>query len=517
MFETFYLLATLTTMATGAVALFCLKNQGATPAVKLWSESTSWIAFVFGVLFSLQVFINPGSQPSGYFCLGSLQGVLVPYILLMGVLVKRFAYHYLQSDQHYPAFFLKIKLLICSLLLFVVLNHVVLLVATWILSGWVICSLIAHTQTTAALNSAKLAFNRFLTGDLLLIAGFTGLSILNKSVYLNEWLVQAVDAGRNDMSLPFLVCIALGAFSKTALIPFHKWLAHTLTAPTPVSAIMHAGFVNSGSVLLAKISPLLVQQPWSMALIFTVGLLSALFGSVVMLVQTDVKRYLTFSTIGQMGFMMMECGLGAFHLAILHLVVHGFFKVRLFLSSGTVIDTRQTIINVKQNHKKAFSESFSTGLRMAGAILLVCAVTGLLILQISSVKTHLLQLPGVLATVVALSMLFISTIIIKTKGTGFKGTVIALGFSFLLVLLYVGYDNMAQGLFPLLNQVKTTQHVTVLVHYLGVAVLLMLGILVWLTSLWLLPLPLQLKNRCYVYLLNAADSFPLRSTFSNRY
>ncbi len=509
-----YLLAAIATMLLGAFGLYWLRYKGSVPSVRRWSEATSWIALGFGLLFSLETLSKPFIPPLGYFSIGPLQALLVPYILLMGVLVKRYAYHYLQSDDAYAAFFLKIKLLMASLIAFVALNHALLLTLTWMCSGWLMYSLIAHTRTDAALNSAKLALKTFLLGDIFLLVGVCGMAYLTQSFYLSDWF-SASGQQFSSYSALFLTSIAIGAISKTALLPLHQWLAHTLTAPTPVSAVMHAGFVNSGGILLAKLSPLIVQHPVLMMTVFSVGLLSALFGSTVMLVQTDVKRYLTFSTIGQMGFMIMECGLGAFHLAILHLIIHGFFKARLFLTSGSVIEHRSAIRNVQyQQARSTELAGMSAKLSTAARILVLCVLIGWLVSSVSEFNIHLLQLHPVLWSVLVLAVLFASSALIKAKGYDVKGLSIALIFGVSLVSLYLLYEAGAKQLLVELNYSHITQKS---VFYLTSAILLLIGGMTgWLISLNLLPLPAMLKQKIYVYLLNSTGGLKAVTTFTHR-
>lgn len=509
-----YVLAAIIIMLLGALGLYWLRHKGPDPTVRRWSEATSWIALGFGLLFSLETLYNPLTSPPGYFSVGPLQALLIPYILLMGVLVKRYAYHYLQSDEAYAAFFLKIKLLMAALIAFVALNHALLLTFTWMCSGWLMYSLIAHTRADAALSSAKLALKTFVLGDIFLLGGVCGMAYLTQSFYLSDWF-SASGQQFSSYSALFLASIAIGAISKTALLPFHQWLAHTLTAPTPVSAVMHAGFVNSGGILLAKLSPLVVQHPVLMMAVFSVGLLSALFGSTAMLVQTDVKRYLTFSTIGQMGFMIMECGLGAFHLAILHLIIHGFFKARLFLTSGTVIEHRSAIRNVQYQKVRStglagMAEKFYT----AALILVLCVLIGWLVSSVSAFNIHLLQLHPVLGSVLVLAVLFASSVLIKTKGYGVKGLIIAFIFGVSLVSLYILYEAGASQLLIELNYSHITQSS---LYYLTSATLLLIGgIIGWLINLNLLPLPVMLKQKAYVRLLNATGGLKAGTTFTHR-
>ncbi len=131
--------------------------------------------------------------------------------------------------------------------------------------------------------------------------------------------------------------LVFAALLKSAQFPFHSWLPDTMETPTPVSALMHAGIINAGGILVIRLSPLISLSSAALLILCVVGSFTALFASTVMLTQASVKRGLAFSTVGQMGFMLLECGLGAFHLALLHLVAHSLYKAHAFLSSGSVV------------------------------------------------------------------------------------------------------------------------------------------------------------------------------------
>jgi NADH-quinone oxidoreductase subunit L len=133
------------------------------------------------------------------------------------------------------------------------------------------------------------------------------------------------------------VLIAFSAFARSAQFLMHNWLPYTMSGPTPVSALMHAGIVNAGGFLVNRFAPLYMQTHEVLHLLFIVGLVTAVIGSMLMLSQNDIKKALGYSTMGQMGFMIMECGVGAFSLAVFHLIAHGLFKGTLFLGAGGVI------------------------------------------------------------------------------------------------------------------------------------------------------------------------------------
>jgi NAD(P)H-quinone oxidoreductase subunit 5 len=131
------------------------------------------------------------------------------------------------------------------------------------------------------------------------------------------------------------VLFVVAALARSAQLPFHRWLPATLAAPTPASALLHAGVVNAGAVLLVRLSPLVTASPTAMCLTFAAGAATTIYGTTLMLAKNDVKGALVQSTMGQMGFMIMTCGVGAFAAAVFHLVAHGMYKATLFLGSGS--------------------------------------------------------------------------------------------------------------------------------------------------------------------------------------
>jgi NADH-quinone oxidoreductase subunit L len=156
------------------------------------------------------------------------------------------------------------------------------------------------------------------------------------------WEIDAVTA--------ITLLLVLSIMTKSAQFPFHIWLPGTIEAPTPVSAMLHAGIVNAGGFLVNRLAPLYGSAPTTLYVLFIVGGLTALIGASTMLTQSSIKRTLVYSTMGQMGYMVMECGLGAFALAIFHLCAHGLFKATLFLNSGANIHKARTEFKLPQQH-----------------------------------------------------------------------------------------------------------------------------------------------------------------------
>ena len=135
------------------------------------------------------------------------------------------------------------------------------------------------------------------------------------------------------------VLLVCGVVLKTAQIPFHGWMLEVMEAPTPVSALLHAGVVNIGGFVMIRMSPLMAHATVAQGMLVAVGLFTAIVGSLVMTTRVTIKVSLAWSTIAQMGFMLVQCGLGVWHLALLHLLAHSFYKAHAFLTSGSVVET----------------------------------------------------------------------------------------------------------------------------------------------------------------------------------
>ena len=131
--------------------------------------------------------------------------------------------------------------------------------------------------------------------------------------------------------------VVLASALKTATFPLHGWLTEVMEAPTPVSALLHAGIINAGGFLLIRMAEVVQASPGAMAAMVMLGGFTALFGAAVMLTQSAVKTALAWSTVAQMGFMLLQCGLGLWPLALLHIVAHSLYKAHAFLSSGTAV------------------------------------------------------------------------------------------------------------------------------------------------------------------------------------
>jgi NADH-quinone oxidoreductase subunit L len=182
--------------------------------------------------------------------------------------------------------------------------------------------------------------------------------------------------------------LLVGGMSKSAQFPLYGWLPRYLYAPTSVTALLHAGIINAAGFLINRLAPLFGMSSPTLHVAFVVGTVTAALGATMMLVQNDVKNMLGFSTIGQMGYMVMECGLGAFSLAVFHLIAHGLFKATVFLYSGNVIHKARHEPVIPHAGPQTEEERYSPVTWMTGFL------TTLLIPLVILLATHgVLQIP----------------------------------------------------------------------------------------------------------------------------
>lgn len=271
------------------------------------------------------------------FRIDSLGLTLSLYILFVSGIIHLFSVRYMFGDKRYNYFFIKLGFLTSSLLLMIGADHLILMLVFWALSNLLLASLMIHKHDwSASRNSGILMFKLSAVG--------TGSIALAISILIHSFGTFSLHQILEDQSLiadPLkwivLLLLILAALIQSGAWPFHKWLLSSLNSPTPVSGLMHAGLVNGGGFLLARFAPLFSEANTALDILFFLGLISVVLGTGSKLMQSNIKGMLACSTMAQMGFMLMQCGLGLFSAAIAHLFWHGLFKCYLFLNSGSAI------------------------------------------------------------------------------------------------------------------------------------------------------------------------------------
>ena len=287
-----------------------------------------------------------------------LSAILVPYVAILGLVIRKFATKYMWDEAGYKRFFILLNFIFSSIYLLVMSNNLIVLALAWQLMSVYLYLLVSfNVGSKTAVKNARWTMYIHKSADfvflLAVILTYKTFGSFDLAVLKDQWLIMSENPIDDPMIFVVGFLYLLAAMMKSAIVPFHIWLPYTSEAPTPVSALMHAGVVNVGGILLNKLAYLLILSPAVLNIAFGIGLITAVFASMLMLVVSDIKRSLGYSTVGQMGYMIMEVGLGAFSLAVYHLIVHGIFKASLFLESGSIIKHARQDPNIPErlSHK----------------------------------------------------------------------------------------------------------------------------------------------------------------------
>ena len=274
----------------------------------------------------------------GGIALVRLDAVSVTMALLVsfiGWVVVRYSRRYLDGEAREGRFHGLTLAAIAAVLVLVQAANLGVMVAGFVATGLVLRQLLLFYPERAEAQRAATKFIRvWSAGDLALV--LASVLLWQSLGTIDIAALTVVD------SLPTLAQVAVGlivlaAALKTAAFPVHGWLTEVMEAPTPVSALLHAGIVNSGGILLITLAGLVQLSTGAMAALVVIGGFTALFGALVMLTQSAVKTALAWSTVAQMGFLLLQCGLGLWALALLHIVAHSLYKAHAFLSSGGAV------------------------------------------------------------------------------------------------------------------------------------------------------------------------------------
>jgi NADH:ubiquinone oxidoreductase subunit 5 (subunit L)/multisubunit Na+/H+ antiporter MnhA subunit len=269
--------------------------------------------------------------------------ILLLLTSLVGLIVQSFASRSLLGDPRATRFHILAAVLASATSLVGVAATGSGLLVAWVATSVTLVALLGHKAPwPAAVRSQRLTARSFLIGDAALLIGLlvaiVAIGDLDlRSIGAEAAALDGESIGSLSLVTVVAICLVIAGIARSALVPLHAWLPSTLAAPTPVSALLHAGVINGAGVLLIRFSPVFASSASAMALAFAVGVVTALFATAIMLVRTDVKGGLVWSTSGQMGFMVVQLGVGAFAAALFHIVGHALYKAAMFLGAGGAI------------------------------------------------------------------------------------------------------------------------------------------------------------------------------------
>jgi NADH-quinone oxidoreductase subunit L len=310
------------------------------------SHSFSWV--IIGIPGSSGFSVDLGIM------IDNLTVVMLVVVMLVSFLVHLFSIGYMKGDPRYSRYFSYLGLFTFSMTGIVLTNNLLMMYIFWELVGISSYLLIGFWyEKKSASNAANKAFIVNRIGD----AGmFIGIMIL--FIHFSTFTFDAIFSGIQSGDLPFQstgwltaagVLIFCGAVGKSAQFPLHVWLPDAMEGPTPVSALIHAAtMVAAGVYLIARMFPILTAE--ALLIIAYTGAITALIAATIALTQHDIKKILAYSTISQLGYMVMALGVGAFTAGFMHLVTHAAFKAGLFLGAGSVIFAMHHALHKKHDH-----------------------------------------------------------------------------------------------------------------------------------------------------------------------
>jgi NAD(P)H-quinone oxidoreductase subunit 5 len=272
------------------------------------------------------------------FRLDAVSSLMMLLVGFVGWVIVRFSGTYLVGDARHGAYLLRLMWTLAAVALLVTTNHLAVLALAWVASSLSLHGLLTHfPERPAALMAARKKFLSNRLSEVSLLAALVLLYSAAGTLQMDALLAQASTLAGSGAVQAAMALLAVTVLLRSAQLPTHGWLIQVMEAPTPVSALLHAGVVNIGGFVLISLAPLLAGAWLAQGLLVVVGALTAVVAALVMTTRISIKVNLAWSTCAQMGFMLMQCGLGLYELALLHLVAHSLYKAHAFLAAGGVV------------------------------------------------------------------------------------------------------------------------------------------------------------------------------------
>ncbi len=343
----FAILLFLAPLALIAAAVLAFRGPQMRPAhVLRWAEQLTLAAIAIAVLSTIAL-LAEGPATSGLMGFAGLgisvrlDAVSIVMLLLVsfvGWVVVRYAATYMDGEARQGPFTGWLCATLAAVMLLVTAGNIVQLVLAWIATSLFLHKLLLYYPgRVAAQRAARKKWITARIGDAALLVA----AVLTYAQYGTgdiATVLTAAQAGQGQGAAWIAAALALAAILKSAQFPTHGWLTEVMETPTPVSALLHAGVINAGGFLLIRFADVMLLAPGVLAFLVMLGGFTALYGGLVMLTQSAVKTSLAWSTVAQMGFMILQCGLALFPLALLHIVAHSLYKAHAFLASGMAVD-----------------------------------------------------------------------------------------------------------------------------------------------------------------------------------
>jgi NAD(P)H-quinone oxidoreductase subunit 5 len=344
-----YVLPLLAPLALLIGAAYAFANPGRRPGLAPRYAERAALAAIGVAAFCTFKLITLGAATGptlGLFGLGvtprldALSATMLLLVSFVGWVVLRYAATYMDGEDRQGSFTGWLCVTLAAVLLLVQAGDLVHLVGAWIAISIALRQLLLFYpyRVEARRAARKKGLSAAIGAIALTVAAF-----MLAEGYGTTDIATILDAARAGTAPDGVVwaaaLIAVAALLKSAQFPTHGWLTEVMETPTPVSALLHAGVINAGGFLLIRFADVMLLAPGVLAVLVMIGGFTAVFGGLVMLTQPAVKTSLAWSTVAQMGFMILQCGLALFPLALLHIVAHSLYKAHAFLMSGSAVET----------------------------------------------------------------------------------------------------------------------------------------------------------------------------------
>lgn len=415
--------------ATAALAVAALSALG----VALLGHARTALLGAGGVGFSVR--------------LDGLAATMLLLVSFVGLVVVRYSRNYLDGDPGHARFTFWLLLTLAAVQTLLISGNLLLLLLAWVATSLSLHRLLLfYGGRPAAQRAAAKKFLASRIGDLCLLGAVVILYLRFGTLEITD-LSAAARALAGQGSSPWLVAAALmivvTASLKSAQLPLHGWLIEVMETPTPVSALLHAGIINAGGFLVLRLADVLLLATPALEILAVLGGATALFGSLVMLTQTSVKVQLAYSTVAQMGFMLLQCGLGAFSSALLHILAHSLYKAHAFLSSGSVMDQARA----------SWTPSPGGQPHAARLLLALVAVTGLAFAVAAASGMTLRSNPAQIAfgLILLMGLVHLLANALDERPSAFvigRAALMAIGIAVLYFALQLGTAKLAAGSLP---------------------------------------------------------------------
>ncbi len=286
-----------------------------------------------------------GSQGAGFgLRADAVGGVVMLLVAFVGWVIVRYSQSYLNGEHEERHYVRWLMATLACVSVVVTTNHVLVLALAWMASSLALHHLLVFFgDRPPAVAAAHKKFIVSRAADACMLGATALFAVAFGTLHIDQIVARAAAAPQLPLAAQAAVLLLAGAaLLKCAQLPFHGWLIQVMEAPTPVSALLHAGVVNLGGFVLLRFAPLVAEVPAAQVLLVVAGTATAVLAALVMTTRISIKVMLAWSTCAQMGFMLMQCGLGAWQMALLHLVAHSLYKAHAFLGAGGAV--RRTLL-----------------------------------------------------------------------------------------------------------------------------------------------------------------------------